>query len=153
MVAVLPSLSDQAVAAPLTYMSALITAVPAKQFAAQFVEAGGASPANLHRCYLWRYLSLCYCSTNQILLWVIKKGNSFLVQVPAARPASERAGAGNAQLRAAGAAQPGELPSAGRGAPRVPSLRKRAYQPELPNSLAEHMHSLGTGHEPQYYTL
>lgn len=58
MVAVLPSLSDQAVAAPLTYMSALITAIPAKQFAAQFVEAGGASPANLHRCYFWRYLSL-----------------------------------------------------------------------------------------------
>ena len=49
MVAVLPSLPDQAVAAPLTYMSALITALPAKQFAAQFVEAGGASPTNLHR--------------------------------------------------------------------------------------------------------
>lgn len=50
MVAALPSLPDSALAAPLTYISALITAVPAKQFAAQFVEAGGASPANLHRC-------------------------------------------------------------------------------------------------------
>ncbi|BDA40985.1 probable serine/threonine-protein kinase 36 [Coccomyxa sp. Obi] len=49
MVAVLPTLPDEALAAPLTYISALITAVPAKQFAAQFVDAGGASPTNLHR--------------------------------------------------------------------------------------------------------
>lgn len=49
MVAVLQALPDEALAAPLTYISALITAVPAKQFAAQFVDAGGASLTNLHR--------------------------------------------------------------------------------------------------------
>lgn len=34
---------------PLTLISALVTSVSGKQFAAQFVQAGGASPANVQR--------------------------------------------------------------------------------------------------------
>ena len=49
MVACLPFLEGDELAAPLTYLSALVTAAPGKQFAAQFVEAGGASPDNLQR--------------------------------------------------------------------------------------------------------
>ena len=36
-------------ALPLTVVSALVTSVSGKQFAAQFVQAGGASPANVQR--------------------------------------------------------------------------------------------------------
>ena len=36
-------------ALPLTFVSALVTSVSGKQFAAQFIAAGGASPANVQR--------------------------------------------------------------------------------------------------------
>ena len=36
-------------AVPLTFVSALVPSVSGKQFAAQFLAAGGASPANVQR--------------------------------------------------------------------------------------------------------
>lgn len=46
----LPYMSDEDVASPLTFISALIVSPSAKQFAIQFVEAGGASAAAVARC-------------------------------------------------------------------------------------------------------
>jgi hypothetical protein len=42
--------SDNDIAGPLTFISALIVSPSAKQFAVQFVEAGGASEAAVARC-------------------------------------------------------------------------------------------------------
>ena len=42
-------LQGASLALPLTLISALVTSVSGKQFAAQFVQAGGASPANIQR--------------------------------------------------------------------------------------------------------
>jgi hypothetical protein len=55
LVACLGGLADADLALPLTFVSALVTSPPGKQFAAQFIEAGGASPAAMRR----RALQLC----------------------------------------------------------------------------------------------
>ena len=49
LVACLGCLRDADLAVPLTYISALVTSPPGKQFAAQFIEAGGAAPAAMRR--------------------------------------------------------------------------------------------------------
>lgn len=42
-------LQGSKLALPLTFVSALVTSLSGKQFAAQFVQAGGASPASVRR--------------------------------------------------------------------------------------------------------
>ena len=42
-------LQGSQLAVPLTFISALVTSLSGKQFAAHFVQAGGASPKNVRR--------------------------------------------------------------------------------------------------------
>ena len=42
-------LQGSQLAVPLTFLSALVTSLSGKQFAAHFVQAGGASPKNVRR--------------------------------------------------------------------------------------------------------
>ena len=50
LVACLGGLADADLAVPLTCVSALVASPPGRQFAAQFIEAGGASPGAMRRC-------------------------------------------------------------------------------------------------------